>query len=42
MKIVAYFRSLAARFWHRAQTETDLEEGSRRSNENGFSGSVAE
>ena len=26
MKLVAYFRSLAARFWHRAQTETDLEE----------------
>jgi hypothetical protein len=26
MKVVAYFRSMAARFSHRAQTETDLEE----------------
>ena len=26
MKMVGYFRSMAARFWHRAQTETDLEE----------------
>ena len=26
MKLAAYFRSLAARFWHRAQTETDLDE----------------
>jgi len=26
MKLFAYFRSLAARFWHRAQTETDLGE----------------
>ena len=26
MKLFAYFRSLTARFWHRAQTETDLGE----------------
>jgi len=26
MKVVAYFRSMAARFWHRAKTETELEE----------------
>jgi hypothetical protein len=26
MKFVAYFRSLAARFFHRSQTESDLEE----------------
>ena len=26
MKLPAYFRSLAARFFHRSQTENDLEE----------------